>query len=155
MSEIGVSTIGVDVQSKELRIAAFVRRKLKALNVGLLSMHVDPETIRLLPAADTVLLLSVWHHWVKEFDLPAATLMLQEVWQRTNRLLFFETGENEMPDEYRLPQMLPSAEEWLASYLRDTCSSSRVQCLGQMKAFAPGGSETSGVVRRSLFVVMK
>ena len=81
--------------------------------------------------------------------------MIQKIWARSGKLMFFETGENEMPADYRLPAMTPSPGDWLTTYLRDSCPSSRVECLGQMKAFAPGGSETHAVVQRHLFVVMR
>ena len=67
LAEMGIAAVGVDAASKELRIAAFTRRKLQANNVGLLSLHVTPDSVGLLPACDSVLLLSVWHHWVRSF----------------------------------------------------------------------------------------
>lgn len=155
MAEMGLCAVGVEAASKELRIAGFARRKLKASNVGLLSLQVNPGTVAILPSGDTVLLLSVWHHWVKGFGFEAATAMLQQVWARTGKVLFFESGENEMPADYRLPAMLPSAREWLGAYLKATCESSRIEWLGQMKAFAPGGSEDVAVVQRNLFAVMR
>jgi SAM-dependent methyltransferase len=155
LAEMGVSTIGVDAAPKELRIAAFARRKLEASNVGFLSLQVTPNNVALLPACDSVLLLSIWHHWVKSFGLTAATAMLGEVWARAGKLMFFETGEGEMPADYGLPAMTPSPREWLDAYLRDACGASRVECLGRMKAFAPGGSETVAVVHRHLFAVVR
>lgn len=155
LAEMGVAAVGVDAASKELRIAAFARRKLQASNVGFLSLQVTPGNVALLPACDSVLLLSVWHHWVRCFGFAAATAMLREVWARAGKLMFFETGESEMPAEYGLPAMTPSPREWLESYLHDSCGPSRVECLGQMKAFAPGGSETVAVAQRHLFVVAR
>lgn len=155
MAEMGLATVGVEGLAKEFRIAAYARRKLRAAHVGLLSLHVAPATVGLLPACDTVLLLSVWHHWVRSYGLTAATSMLRDVWQRTGKLLFFETGESEMPAEYGLPAMTPSPLLWLTGYLSETCAGGTVRSLGQMKAFAPGGSETLAVASRNLFVVAR
>jgi SAM-dependent methyltransferase len=155
MAEMGLSVTGVDGAQKELRIAGVVRRKLRATNVGLLSLQIDPANVTLLPPADAVLLLSVWHHWVKSFGLEAATAMLRSVWERCGKVLFFETGETEMPADYRLPAMVPSARDWVAGYLAHVCAPSRVEWVGQMKAFAPGGSETAAVVQRNLFAVAR
>jgi hypothetical protein len=69
--------------------------------------------------------------------------------------MFFETGESEMPSDYALPTMAPTPREWLQRYLEDVCSPARVDCLGQMKAFAPGGSEKTAIVERSLFAVLR
>ena len=155
LAQMGVAAVGVEAEQKELRIAAFVRRKLEAANVGLLLLQVTPSTVRLLPEGDAVLLLSIWHHWVKRFGVAAATGMLQDVWARTRKVMFFETGEREMSSDYALPTMAPSPREWLTTYLATTCTSSRVECLGQMKAFAPGGTETSAMVHRNLFAVIR
>jgi SAM-dependent methyltransferase len=154
MAEMGLAVVGVDAQQKELRIAAFVRRRLHARYVGLLSLLIDPATVRLLPTADCTLLLSVWHHWVKGYGMDAATAMLATVWERTGRIMMFETGETEMPADFNLSCMQPSPREWIAKYLKETCNAS-IQCLGEMKAFAPGGSETRAIVRRSLFLVSR
>jgi SAM-dependent methyltransferase len=80
LSEMGIAAVGVDAAPKELRIAAFARRKMQAANVGFLSLEVRPDNLALLPACDSVLLLSVWHHWVRDFGFAAATGMLREVW---------------------------------------------------------------------------
>jgi hypothetical protein len=81
--------------------------------------------------------------------------MLQQVWARAGKVMFFETGENEMPPEYGLPAMTPTPRAWLQQFLQRTCPASRIECLGEMKAFAPGGSETLAVVHRQLFAVIR
>jgi hypothetical protein len=60
-----------------------------------------------------------------------------------------------MPADYQLPRMSPTPLEWLTQYLLETCGGAQVRCLGQVKAFAPGGSETVSVVQRNLFAVTK
>ena len=155
MAEMGIAAVGVEAAAKEFRIASFARRKMHADNVGFLSLQVTPQSVALLPACDTVLLLSVWHHWVRVYGLEAATVMLQQVWARAGKVMFFETGENEMPAEYGLPAMTPTPREWLAAFLSRICAPARVEYLGEMKAFAPGGSETLAVVHRQLFAVIR
>jgi hypothetical protein len=68
-------------------------------------MPVNTETTCLLPHTDVVLLLSVWHHWVKVYGFESATQILSGLWERCNKVLFFETGENEMPADFGLPSM--------------------------------------------------
>ena len=155
MAQMGIASTGVESGDKEFRIASFARRKMAAANVGLLSLHVDERTVVLLPCADAVLLLSVWHHWVKHLGFDAGTRTLHEVWQRTQKVMFFETGEAEMPADYGLPEMSPDAGAWLTRYLSDTCSGGRVEWLGKMSAFAPGGSDTEGAVQRNFFAVWR
>lgn len=155
MAELDIAAIGVDIDDKNLRIAGFVKRKLGARNVALMSLEVTPATVALIPPADAVLLLSVWHHWVRMFGLESSTRMLAEVWEKTRSVLFFETGELEMSADYRLPEMLPDPQTWLATYLRNTCAGAHVQCMGLMKAFGPGGSERRNLANRHLFCLAK
>jgi SAM-dependent methyltransferase len=155
LAEMGVAAIGVEAAPRELRIATFARRRLQADNVGFLSLQLTPQNTGLLPACDTVLLLSVWHHWVRSFGFDAATRMLRDVWGRAGKVMFFETGENEMPAEYGLPAMTPTPREWLTAYLARTCPESSIEMLAMAKAFAPGGSETVSVAHRHLFVVRR
>src|SRR5436189_41421 len=122
----GIPALGVDMDSRDLRIAQYARSRLKLWNVGLSKMVVSLDTVRLLPAVDLVLLMSVWHHWVREFGLDDATALLREVWERCNSVLVFETGEDEMPPEFGLPSMEPTPREWLQSYLSRQCVDSAV-----------------------------
>ena len=155
MGELGISVIGVDVDERNLRMAAFARRRLAMSNVGFLSMEVGPTTASILPRTDAALVLSVWHHWVKVFGLSDATRILSTIWDHTATIMFFETGQQEMPPEYGMPAMHPSPAEWLAQYLSETCEHSNVRSLGEFKAFAPGGSETELTVVRTLFRVCR
>ena len=118
-------------------------------------MEVGPTTASILPQTDAALVLSVWHHWVKMFGLSDATRILSTIWDRTASVMFFETGQQEMPAEFGMPSMDPSPAEWLAEYLRETCKNASVHSLGEFKAFAPGGSETRRTVVRTLFRVCR
>jgi hypothetical protein len=77
--------------------------------------------------------------------------MTATIWSRTGKVLFFDTGENEMSPEYGLPAMTPDARSWLTSYLAETCPGSRVDHLGTHKAFDPHGQP----VERNLFAVIR
>jgi hypothetical protein len=66
-------------------------------------------------------------------------------------VLFFDTGESEMPASYGLPSMTPDARAWLEDYLGRTCGGGRVEHLGRHRAFDPEG----GPVERNLFAVVR
>lgn len=151
----GVPIIGIDMDSRLLRIAQYTSRKLGSPPIGWCNMVVNRETARLLPQVDLVLLLSVWHHWVQAYGLAVAGEILSMVWARSNRVLFFETGEAEMPDEFGLPDMGATPRDWLADYLRGVCAGAEIVHLGRFKAFAPCGDERRGVVYRNLFKVAR
>jgi hypothetical protein len=105
----------------------------------------------LLPSADLVLCLAVWHHLVSDFGLETADRMLSTIWARTRRALVFETGESEMPAQYRLPAMEPDPATWIQRHLRETCPGGDVVSLGRHTALRPEG----GTCVRSLFAVIR
>ena len=87
--------------------------------------------------------------------LDCATELLSTVWDKCGQVMFFETGEDEMPERFGLPVMTPSPQEWLRQYLGRTCANSTVTEVGRYKAFAPGGDEGRNVSYRSLFMVTR
>lgn len=150
-----IPTLGVDLEERALRIARYAARKTGADDVGFLNLHVSPKTVDLLPEVDLVLVMSIWHHWVRAYGLEGATSILERLWKQCRVTMFFETGENEMPADYGLPEMVPTPEEWLGTYLQRTCAGAEVVHLGRFKAFAPGGDNTRDTVLRSLFQVSR
>ncbi len=155
LAQKGIPVLGIDMDSRYLRIAQYASRKIRTPIVGLCNMVVNVETVPLLPKVDLVLLLSVWHHWVREYGLDAAGQILSAVWEKSNKVLFFETGEMEMPPEFGLSAMGASPREWLEGYLSTICVGSEIVHLGQFKAFAPFGNENRNVVYRNLFKVIR
>lgn len=151
LEELGIATIGVEMDDRFFRIARYAAKINNTKKVGFLSMEINNDTAHLLPKVDLILLLSVWHHWVKYYGLDAATKLLATIWEHCEELMFFETGEKEMPPCYCLPAMTPTAQEWLTNYLIDTCKNSNVHHVGTFKAFAPGGNESQHIVERNLF----
>ncbi len=100
-------------------------------------------------------MLSVWHHWVKLFGFEAASKLLAEVWEKSQQVLYFETGQAELAQEFGLPEMKPSPEQWLAHFLADTCKGSTIKSLGQFKAFGVGGDEETNIAYRTLYMVAR
>jgi SAM-dependent methyltransferase len=151
----GIPTLGVERDDRFLRIAQYAANKMRAHSVGFCKMDLTPDTIRLLPQADLVLLLSVWHHWVRSYGLEAASEMLTEVWQKSQKVLFFETGEVEMSADFGLAMLRASPRQWLEDFLYAMCAEAHVTWLGTFKAFAPQGNETQKVVYRNLFKITR
>ncbi len=141
LGRLGVPTLGVESHPPYYRAALAAVQRSGLRNVGIMAIELSPGTMGLLPQADCILLLSVWHHLVREGGLDAATSFLQRTWQDTRRIMFFETGE---ADEFRgpefgLPEMLPDARQWLSSYLSEMCAGGAVRHLG----VHPSGSGSS------------
>ena len=151
LGESGISTIALEGAPGAARTAMFAVRRSGLEDVGVLALALTPGNVGSVPAADCTLCLSIWHHFVRYYGLDAATSMLATIWDRTGKVLFFDTGEDEMTPEYGLPAMTPDARSWLGAYLAETCPGSRVEHLGMHAAFDPAGR----TVERNLFAVIR
>jgi hypothetical protein len=147
----GISTIAVEGKPANYRTALYAVRRSGLKNVGVLALELTPDNLELLPPADCVLCLSVWHHFVRAYGLSEATAMLASIWRKTRVVMFFDTGESEMTADYGLPPMTPDPRSWLEDYLAQTCVDARVEHLGRHRAFDPEG----GSVERNLFALSK
>lgn len=152
LARSGIATLGIEGNAKQSRILNYAIRRLQLPNIGSLFAEVTPATVKLMvPPSDCILFLSVWHHVVRKHGLAEGERVLAHIWKRTNQVLFFETGENEMPSEWNLPRMEPDAKRFLHAYLEERCPGSRVVHLGQHEASAPD----SGLCHRNLFALVK
>jgi len=112
-----------------------VRKAGLAERVAVSNLTIAPHNIDLIPNASVVVFLSLWHHLARAHGLPAAETMLSAIWAKTGRVMFFDTGESEMPPEYGLPVMEPDAQTWLGELLLRTCPGAEVRHLGLHQAF--------------------
>jgi hypothetical protein len=151
LAQHGVPAVAVDSDRRNVRTMATAMRRNHLNNVAVMEAELRPDTVELLPATDCTILLSVWHHLVREQGLETATQLLRALWERTGKVMFFDTGGQEMPDSYGLPRMLPDAQAWLTDYLAQTCAGGQVEYLGDHQAFDADGLPTG----RSLFAVIR
>ncbi|MGE5691415.1 MAG: hypothetical protein ACM33B_12740 [Pseudomonadota bacterium] len=148
----GLASVAVENDPVAGRTSLYaMRRTGLASTAALLTLEVGPATAELVPAADVVLFLSVWHHLVRGYGLEQATELLRSIWARTHRVLFFDTGEREMPPSFGLPAMEPDADTWLRGYLAETCAGGEVRHLGAHAAFDAAGAS----VERNLYAVVR
>ncbi len=146
----GIATTAIESDPGVFRSLIYAVRQADRPNLAAMSLHLAPGNLELVPAADCTLCLSVWHHWVRSEGFEAATDMLAELWRRTGNVLFFDTGENEMPASFGLPAMEPDAERWLGDFLATTCPGAEVRSLGGHQAFDAQGKPC----HRTLFAVL-
>jgi SAM-dependent methyltransferase len=151
LAEQGFRCIGVEDDPPTYRTALLAIRRSGLENVGLQIMRVTPVSAELLPAADATLMLSTWHHFVRNFGVEGASEIVRQVWRRSARVLFFDTGADEMGDEYGLPPLEPDPRSWIQRYLADQCAPAEILHLGQHDAFGPDGRP----VRRDLFAAVR
>lgn len=133
-SNRGGFAIGIDQNAEFLEVANFVR-----LDAGLqsreafLNIELSPSSVEVLPRTEATFILSIWHHWVLHRGLTDATEMLASVWESTSQVLFFESGEEEVAEEFNLP-FSSNAREWLFDYLSGALVGSHVELIGEFPA---------------------
>ena len=151
LGEAGIPTIALEGGPGAARTAMFAVRRSGLEDVGVLALTLTPGNVVAVPASDCTVCFSIWHHFVRYYGVDAATEMIATIWSHTGKVLFFDTGENEMTPDYGLPEMTPDARSWLSAYLGETCEGSRIEHLGTHAAFDPSGRP----VERDLFAVIR
>lgn len=154
-SELGMDTIGFDMNPKHIRLAERARLAAGLEQCGFIRLGLNERNIQLLPPTGVTLLLSVWHHWVSVFGMDNASRMLEKTWERTTGVMLFESGEEEIMDEFDIP-FAPgqSAKDWLKEYLKEHCDNSRVEIVGEFEAGQYEHYQKKGH-QRSLFLVRR
>jgi hypothetical protein len=152
LAERGLDVAAVEADPRFGRIIAHRAHHagLEA-TVALMELTIDERTADLVPAADAVLFLSVWHHLVRRDGVEQAGAVLRTLWARARKVLFFDTGQTEMGADFRLPDMSPSPREWIAAYLGDQCEHGTVEWYGTHQAFGPRREPAT----RELFAVRR
>jgi len=153
LAALGIPTVGVEGYPPYYRTALYAARRSRSPSqrLAIAVMMIDVENARLLPQIECTLFLSIWHHLVREQGFDAATGVLREVWRRTDKVLFFESGEEEMRTYFHLPEMVPDARTWFTSYLGEVCAGASVRHLGRHH----GGTDGSRVAWRNLFALVR
>ena len=136
---LGVPTVAMDGDPRAQRTAMLAIRRSGLHTVAVTSLRLEPANVDLVPPADCVLVLSVWHHFVRDYGIEAATTMVQSIWAKTGKVMLFDTGESEMPPSFGLPSMVPDGRTWLRDYLAHACAGSRIEHLGRHAAFDAEG----------------
>lgn len=152
LAERGLDVAAVEADPRFGRIIAYrARHDGLAGTVALMELTIDARTVDLVPAADAILFLSVWHHLVRRDGVEQAGAALRTLWARAGKVLFFDTGQTEMGPGFRLPDMTPSPRQWIESYLGQQCEHGTVEWLGPHQAFGPRHEPAT----RELFVVKR
>ena len=113
LAEMGHFVVGVE-DSPPFHFLSFHAKEAVGINqLAFAKMLVDPENVRTLPQVDCTVLLAVFHHWCRAFGSEKALEMLDVVYEKTNKVLFFETGEGGKKYKPHLPDMGDSPEQWM------------------------------------------
>lgn len=147
----GVTTVALESAPTAQRTSLLAVKRSGLHNVGVLAFEVREDTVEMVPPADAAVFLSLWHHLVRDYGLEVATAITARIWSKTATVMFFDTGEDEMPPSFGLPAMTPDPRSWLEDYLSDTCPGGEVTHLGRHHAFDVDGNPCD----RNLFAVVR
>jgi hypothetical protein len=133
--EFKIYSIGFDSNDKFLRIADNSMPKEVIGKCNFVNMLIDEDNVGILSKTDITLCLSIWHHWVYSYGLSGATNILRNLWSTTGRVMFFESGEEEVKNEFNLPYVDGvSAADWLEKYLVRNLRGAKVLRVGKFFA---------------------
>ncbi len=136
----GIPTIGIERFGKYYRPALYTKERLQLDNLGIMVLDLQLKTLPLIPSADCILFLSVWHHLVRGFGLEIATQYLTEIWSRTDKVMFFESGEGELDSSWGLPPIPEDPRRFFSQMFETACPGAEVTFLGRHAAFTPDGA---------------
>ena len=152
LAQRGVNVMAIENNPRFHRVCLYAIRRLSLDNVGLLFGTVKPSNVQMVPTADCILFLAVWHHMVRDYGYDAATQIVETLWSKTRQVMFFETGESEMPKYYNLPDMTPDPATYLREYLSNACNYGNVVHLGLHETVLPDSSKSW---KRNLFAILR
>jgi hypothetical protein len=151
LAEMGLSVTAIERDPTFYRTILFAQRRIGAKRFAVSIFDLQESSLDLLPKADVSVFMSVWHHHVRSLGIESALRVLRGVWDRCGVVMFFETGQDEMPKEFGLPEFLPDPRTWIARVLGENCPGGQVKALGSNAAFDPAGNPC----QRELFMVFR
>ena len=118
-SEEGHFSYGVEHHRKNILICSAIKHCTQVTNVSFLRHSVDIDFLEKMPKYETIVNLSVFHHWVKQYGQERAQKMMAIISDKCDCLIF-ETGQsNETGSQW--PQILSfmgeDPEAWITDFL--------------------------------------
>jgi hypothetical protein len=151
LAERKIPTLAIEREPKFFRTLLYARSHLELADLSVLVTSLDPERLSAVPNSDLMLFLSVWHHMVRAYGYDVALGVLGELWNRTGQVMFFDTGEDELPAYYGMPALDPTPDAFLSEMLSRACPGGEVISCGRHEAFAPNGDPCE----RTLYAVFR
>ncbi len=147
ISKLGIFTIGLESELKNVIVA---ESQHSASNLIFKQFNLDKDSARMLPKADIILFLSVFHHLVKYYSKDNAIFILQKLASKCNKQFFFETGQ---PDESgtkwsQKMEFINNIDLWVHDFFINECRFKEVKCLGEFETFLT-------TTKRKLFLALR
>jgi SAM-dependent methyltransferase len=120
----GFWVTGIDGGSNYVNVAKFLQQRFSVNGASFYELLADKETITRLPTFDVVLFLSVFQKWCFQYGFPEAGEMLSQLWDRTNRVMFFEMSDS-LESEESIKGVIP--------YMGETKDQCRDYIIGMLR----------------------
>ena len=119
-AELGHFSYGIESDDFNITCCNAIKNANNIDNCVFVKNLLTPEDIKRMPHFDTVINLSVFHHWVKAFGAEQAQEMMQNLANKCNTLIF-ETGQpNEIGSQWpeHLAFMGEQPDQWIKEFLQ-------------------------------------
>jgi len=147
ISKMGIFTIGLESELKNVIVAG---SQYCGPNIIYKQYNLDKASVGMLPRADVVLFLSVFHHLVKYYGKDDALFVLKKLASKCSKQFFFETGQ---PDELgtrwaHKMEFIEDVDEWAHDFFVNECQFKEVKYLGAYETFLT-------TTKRKLFLALR
>lgn len=135
LAEQGNFVTGIEGGKRNFDISQCAAAMADVKTASFVNMEVTAKTVKILPRFDFVFCLSIWHHWIRYFGIGDAMSILESLWHRTGNSIFFDTGLDELPEYFNIPEFEIDPDAWLNDKLQTACPGGEVRIIGQSNAF--------------------
>ena len=90
----GFWVTGIDGGSNYVNVAKFLQQRFSVNRASFHEILADRDTILRLPTFDVVLFMSVFQKWCSQYGLLEAREMLDLLWGKTKRVMYFEMSDS-------------------------------------------------------------
>lgn len=143
-AEEGHFAYGVEYHRSNILICYAIKNVTSAQNTTFIRHFIDIDYLKTMPRFDTVINLSVFHHWVKGYGFDHAKEMMQVLADKCDCLVF-ETGQSDEQGS-QWPEILKfmgdNPEAWIKSFLKEI----GFKKITNVGTFSTGLTETKRVV---------
>ena len=116
MAKEGSFVTGIETNLGSYLMADAIRRNLGLYNLAYYNLPITPNNIYTLPNYDYVILLNVFHHWNLEYGDSKSDTMLEELWIRTNNIMFICFNIAEKYQNTMSLQKYLNPRDWIKEY---------------------------------------
>lgn len=95
----GLTSIGIDIDEDRVEKA----RQRSEFGASYMTFEIDPDTVKLLPHVDVILLLTVHHHWADAYGQEGVD-MIEDIMERCDILIYEPPGFRTLEGEELNPE---------------------------------------------------